>query len=166
MSGDEGLPVPRPEDGWVPEFEGQRPPFLPGHQINRTHGAYSPSATTERAQELITALAEVDPQWVETADRWAVLAWAEAEARCSLMREWLSVRGPTDPKGQPWPVESVLLRWERTAAARRNDLGLSAAARARLRADTGAAVAATAQVRALQEKGRQLRTVRESGDGS
>lgn len=37
---------------WVPAFEGQRPPFEPGHTASMTHGAYATIALKPRADEL------------------------------------------------------------------------------------------------------------------
>jgi hypothetical protein len=41
---------------WVPEFEGQRPPFEPGNTAAVKHGAYSPRHVEPAAEELRRAI--------------------------------------------------------------------------------------------------------------
>jgi hypothetical protein len=88
------------EDGWEPEFPGQRPPFAPGNRLavggvgDLRHGAYPPRRTDPLAAELVD-LVLTDPatQYLQ-APHWrpAVWAWAKAEAQCQLLEEYLARR--------------------------------------------------------------------------
>jgi hypothetical protein len=151
-------------EGWTPEFEGQRPPFTPGHTLSVKSGAYSDRFLEPRADAVLARLAEQAPEWIRTVDAHAVRAWAFVEARCELLREYVQGLPLTQPDGRPWPAAEDLLRWEKRAAEARSRLGLDPTSRARLQRDTGAAVAAAAGVAALAERGREA--VERAGGGS
>ncbi len=78
--------------GWVPAFEGQRPPFAPENALARKSGAWSARVRDPLARELLTELAEERPDVVE---RWPDLAadLCQVRARVHLLREWLAERG-------------------------------------------------------------------------
>ena len=62
MSNDERTDSDVAEPGrWVPAFEGQRPPFEPGNQLARRHGAHAVLALQPRAQEIATVLRDAAP---------------------------------------------------------------------------------------------------------
>lgn len=102
------------ETAWVPQFEGQRPPFQPGNQYRFTpghpyrfsegnehrvgegnelatrHGAYSPRRVDPLATSLVEQLLADDVAYLRAA-KWgpAVWGWARCEARVQLVTEYL-----------------------------------------------------------------------------
>ena len=121
---------------WVPEFPGQRPPFMPGNQVsvgNRgplLHGAYSLRHVEPLARALVKEmLAEPDLDYLHAPKfRGALWDWARAEARSRLVNEWaagLSMEEATaEPGGRTAPLE--MLRQLTVRAANMADrLGLS-----------------------------------------
>ncbi len=140
----------------------QRPPFEPGNETARKHGAHSSTIVEPRARAVLAALEAEAPVWLHAVDRAALEAWARAEARCGILRDWVDERGLLDPKGKPTGAAELLLRCERQAADLRGRLGLDPLARARLGRDTAVAQAAAAgaldQIRAT---GAQTRAGRE-----
>lgn len=134
------------------------PPLELGNTLSVRHGAHSPRLADERARRILDELSAEPPAWLESCDRAALAAWATAEARTELLREWLSKRAPLRRDGKPWPAEDLLLRWERRAADARARLGFDPASRARIRRDnvTGAAIAA-AGLDAVRAAGRATR---------
>src|SRR5579875_2353357 len=80
---------------WTPAFEGQRPPFEPGHELSLRHGAYSPRKVDPLARELVDqVLATTGTGHVHRPEyRPALWAWGRAEAQVQLLTEWLSKRG-------------------------------------------------------------------------
>lgn len=103
---------------WVPEFEGQRPPFEAGNSVGRqfepghelmvsTHGAYSPRKVDPLAAELVDqVLADPGMPAHVKAPAYALELWtlARATAQIQLVSEWLAEQGErVDRKGRRPP---------------------------------------------------------------
>jgi hypothetical protein len=136
-------------EGWVPEFEGQRPPFQPGiefefqpgHELSIEHGAFSPRKVDPLARELVDqVLANPDlthltaPQW-----RAALWAWGRAEAQCQLLSEYLIKAGEDAGDGvgdlakrRVRTAYLLLHRAEARANTQRTKLGLDPLSAAKL----------------------------------
>jgi hypothetical protein len=145
-------------EGWTPEFEGQRPPFQPGHQLSLRHGAYSPRRVDPLAQELIDAVLEDPATNYLRAAHWrpALYAWAQAEAQVQLLTEWLAKRGEASGDGvgdlSDESVRSVYLLLHRAAGRAttgRTRLGLDPLSAARLGRDRNAAAVDMAKLMQL-----------------
>jgi hypothetical protein len=83
---------PEPRSGldergeWTAAFEGQRPPFEPGNELTKQHGAYSSTTALskdERVAELADEIARTQPVSHE-ADAGAVWRLAVCYRRCEL----------------------------------------------------------------------------------
>ena len=152
--------------GWVPEFEGQRPPFQPGHELSVTHGAYSPRIVDPIAKDLVDMMLEDSTldYLKKPAFRPALWAWARAEAQAQLMTEYLSKAAEATGDGvgdlNAEHVRSgylLLHRAEARADRSRARLGLDPLSRARLGKDVAAGAVDAAivmmQLHELQESG-------------
>jgi hypothetical protein len=68
----------RADGVFVPAFEGQRPPFGPGHELSVSHGARSERRLGPLTDMFVAGLLadEATPDYVrEPSYRWAVQAW-------------------------------------------------------------------------------------------
>ncbi len=126
---------------WVPAFEGQRPPFMPGNELGTRHGVYSPRKVSPLARELVELFLE-DPSlgYLQApAYRPALWAWARAEAQVSLLTEHLEQRGKggVGDLGDERVKAAYLLlhRAEARADRSRARLGLDPLSRSRLGRD-------------------------------
>jgi hypothetical protein len=151
---------------WTPAFEGQRPPFQPGHELSVQHGAYSPRKVDPIADELVRlVLADPDVPYLRAAAyRPALIAWARAEAQVQLLSEYLEkAAAATDDGVGDLDLERVrtayllLHRAEVRASSGRQRLGLDPLSRAKLGKDVaiGSAVAGRA-LQDWQAKGAEL----------
>ena len=149
------------EDGWTPEFGGQRPPFPAGHEYSMVHGARSERKVgplaVQIAQDLLTD-PDVPPHIREPLFAASVQAWSRSEAICQLLWQWLTehdvmagltsattttedeeqVNGKVHRKSLTRSVASVidtLRRYEVHAANLRSKLGLDPASAARVGRD-------------------------------
>jgi hypothetical protein len=120
--------------------------FKPGHTLSIRHGAYSTRRINPIAEALaedLLALAAIDGSPVQylASQAWlaTVHAWADAEARAQLIREYLDEVGMWDAKGEPRKVMPDLHKFERRAADLRGRLGLDPLSRARLGRDVTSA---------------------------
>jgi len=119
-----------PEDGWVPAFEGERPPFAPdnelgfkpGNELGVRHGAFPPRKVDPRASELVdavlqVALADASPvaYLADPTYRPALIAWGRAEAAQDLLEEFLAELGPIEEDGKVRPAAELLERVARRA---------------------------------------------------
>lgn len=127
---------------WVPEFEGQRPPFQPGNvPANATHLAYSPKVVDPRAEALLTMLLEdpaVPAHAKAKAYRLELWALCRAEVKVHLIEEWLAGQAtekhPLGDLGDA-RIQAAYLQLHRSesrAASARSRLGLTPVAAARL----------------------------------
>lgn len=130
-------------DGWVPEFQGQRPPFAEGNELALKHGAGSPRRRDPIAQALVAELLlDTSVEYLK-APRFAgaVQAWAVAEAKCALISNWVDSMpievAAESKQGQTSPLE-LLRKWETTAQTHRSRLGLDPLSAARLGKDVAA----------------------------
>ena len=83
--------------GWTPEFDGQRPPFRPGHEQSLVHGAHSERHVGPLAAQIAAELL-ADPDTPahlhESLFASSLIAWARAEAICQLL--WRYLEGQDD----------------------------------------------------------------------
>jgi len=144
-------------EGWVPAFEGQRPPFQPGHTLSVRHGTYSVRLVGEDAAAMLEELRESGAPWLAEVDGAELEAWLRAESQVRRLAEHLDKVGVLDGKGNPRPAAAELRAFERLAAARRAALGLNPSARAVLGRDTAVArAAAQASLRTEMRRGKEL----------
>lgn len=150
---------PSTGEPWIPEFEGQRPPFQPGNTLAVTHGAYSPARVDPIAQELIAGLWSDPTLEYLQAPRFArsVHQWAIAQAKVDLLSDWvdgMDIQQAADSdRGKTSPLE-LLRKWMTTAQGYAQRLGLDPLSAARLGKDiagTRQADAATLLTRARAE---------------
>lgn len=105
-------------------------PFAPGHTLSTKHGARSPRVIGPIVAELVAELANVAPWTARPAFAAEVSAWANAEARCRVLRHWCDEHGVLSEKGLLAAGE--LARAEARASSARDRLGLSPLALAKL----------------------------------
>ena len=121
---------------WVPEFPGQRPPFMPGNTAalnNRgplTHGVYSLRRVEPLAREIVAELRATDGLDYLKAARFTTALWAyaRAAAKAELVQQWIDGMAPGGEfaagRGKDSPSE--MLRQLQTRAGNLGDLiGLS-----------------------------------------
>jgi len=134
------------EGKWEPAFDGQRPPFKPGHEVSTRHGAYSPRKVDPLATELVDALLTDDGAAYLRAPafRPALWAWSRAEAQTQLLTEYLgdTIGDLGDEKVRA--AYLLLHRAETRAQTGRARLGLDPLSRARLGKDVAQGKAADA----------------------
>ena len=161
---------------WPPVERGQ----VGTAHIATQHGAYSPSVVDPLAAQIVAdqlAAPSCPPHLKENPERWtyALDAWGRAEATVRLLRAWLSgqdvgealsevttaaetteaSKGKVVKRTASKRRESALAaldRAERTAAARRNDLGLTPMAAARLKVDMTPRFDLALAIAALEEE--------------
>ncbi len=78
---------------WTPEFDGQRPPFQPGHTQSLVHGAYSERSVAGLAGQIaadLLASPDCPAHLHEPLFRSSVAAWSRAEAMVSLLWDYVS----------------------------------------------------------------------------
>lgn len=158
MSG-QGGSGPGPVGSWVPAFEGQRPPFRPGHELSKRHGAYAGSTVLAKAPRVVELAAEARAAapWLTAADEPALRLYALSVARLELASQVL-----LDPIGEnagaveEWrkkvELSPTLSRdsrgWANTAVRLAAELGLTPAGRAAIE-DRLASVVALEDVQRL-----------------
>lgn len=139
VSGDlEQRPDPRSgvdEHGdWTPVFEGQRPPFQPGHELSLRHGAYSQLKLGTRVGELVE-LIRPDVPMLRPADELSVRLLAVTLAR--LERALAALETLESDEGSR--LEADARGWLNRATQLADKLGLNPTARARLGVDVAQA---------------------------
>ncbi|MHB8297978.1 MAG: hypothetical protein ACYDDW_05290 [Dermatophilaceae bacterium] len=149
-------------DEWVPAFPGQRPPFQPGNKVavgnmgaNLIHGAWSPRKVDPLAREVV-AMVLADPANVHASQprhRFALWAFARAEAQVQLLTEYLAKAGEDAGNGigdldldRVRTAYLLLHRAEARATTGRTRLGLDPLSAARLGRDRAATNADMARV--------------------
>ncbi|MGD0747726.1 MAG: hypothetical protein ABSB68_07940 [Acidimicrobiales bacterium] len=138
------------------------PPFQPGNEKATTHGAFSERRWRPLAEQLATeAMAEAE--WLtRPAFRWAVEAWAAAEAKASLVDLWLDEHGLLDGDGNPHAANALADRLHGRAITLRGQLGLDPVAFAKLLATFAAVPGGEDALEALKAEGRRLIEARSS----
>ncbi len=133
------------------------PPFQPGHQLSRTHGAYSVNAIAERAKEVHLALLEVAP-WLNE-ERYAptVHRYLMAAAREALADKALTESARFSPRLAEAATAAARLAWSMADA-----LGLTPGGHARLKVLVAEATSAETSIADLAERGRAIREARAS----
>ncbi|MGE3194109.1 MAG: hypothetical protein AB7K08_11655 [Microbacteriaceae bacterium] len=140
-------PEPTAEGGgeWVPEFAGQRPPFLPGNEAAVTHGARSPRKVEAVARKISDELADRFPIALDYPETLNALARVEGVAR--MLFADLVTNSAYSRKGEF--RAALIARWnsaENTAAKLRASLGMTPASEAQVARDRAVAAAATVDV--------------------
>lgn len=158
---------------WVPEFEGQRPPFRAGNTAALRHGVFSPRVVDPKARELVEQVLE-DPETAYlTAAKWrpALWAWARAEAQVQLLEAYIAEAGEETADGvgdldldRVKSAYLLLHRAETRATTQRTRLGLDPLSAARLGRDKTAAALDAAQLMAQLERQDQERREERGGD--
>lgn len=144
---------------------GYRPPrgyswrtAWPGNDLAVTHGARSERLINADAQELVTQATAVIPWLAQPEYEASVRAWARAEAVVNRLASWLAEVGILDDEGKPRHALQELGRFERQAAERRADLGLTPASRARIERDLSSSVhSRVSSLADAMKEGRQIR---------
>jgi hypothetical protein len=80
------------EDGWTPEFDGQRAPFQPANEAATVHGARSERHVGPLADQIAAELLadpDTPPHLQEPLFAAAIQAWSRAEAVCRLLWAWI-----------------------------------------------------------------------------
>jgi hypothetical protein len=140
-------------------------PYGPGNTASVKHGSRSARLIAPIADRLETEIAAVAPWTSAEAFAHARRAWAEAEARCELLRDFLARRGLLDSDGLPNPALAALERAEATAARRRNELGLTPRGWAALfSAMTSTGEDALGTLEAVKAQGRKMLALSKAGD--
>jgi len=127
---DPNHPMHRPARG-----TGTRPPFEKGHKLSLKYGAFSPSIRDPVADQIVSLAVEHAPHLADPTFTAEVAAWSRAEAACLLIGRYLDEHGVLDDDGEPRNATKELTRFEKLAADRRIQLGLTPLARARISAD-------------------------------
>lgn len=134
----------QPDGTWVPAYRGQRRPFAEGNDAAVTHGATSPAKIKPRAEAIINSVLE-DPLMPghlrSPAFRYALQAWAEAEAASSLLYDWIaeqSIETLVFPRlgATRAPIE-LWQTMAKTAATLRGKLGLDPASYSKISKNLG-----------------------------
>lgn len=129
----------------------------PGNTLALKHGAHSPRVYEPVARELVAAVVEERPDLLPY--RHAVEAWADAEARAALLRDWISKPDVGMIGGDGEPRDS-LLKWlvafEKRAEAGRRRLGLDPRAHAELARQRVEAQRSAVDLDGLRERGAVL----------
>jgi hypothetical protein len=133
----------QPDGSWVPQFEGQRPPFARGNELELVHGGRAVVSNLPEATRLAELLREHVPGYSE-GDAPLLELYALCLCRVASMERWLAEHEADDP--EPYNIDRVRqeLRHQTTAARRlADDLGLSPKSRASMMGDLAAARAAS-----------------------
>lgn len=122
------------DGGWVPAFEGQRPPFQPGNPGGgrpAVHGVYSEKKRAPLRDAIMRHLSEHSPAYAEGDDhaRWAL---ANVSALCELAYQHVDEHGMFDERGRLRPVLDQVAKWEKEKRALMRELGMTTMARADL----------------------------------
>lgn len=134
------------------------PPFEKGHTASLRHGANSPRAVAERAEQVHAELLTVAPYLAEPKFLPAASRYLQAAAREALLHQHIVTL--SDEKG-PGAVPARV--WEQATAAARlaaklgSDLGLDPIGHARIRALSVGAEATEASLADLTAEGRAIR---------
>ena len=150
VSGGEAIPPAKPPRA----RENPRPPFAPGNQLATQHGAYSPTAIQQTADEIwadMQGQLEEMPGYM-AADRILVDELREVVSQLVLLRKHRAEKGVLDEKGDPrsfvWLEDKLGRRLVDLAKA----LGLGTTERAKVFGAFMAAGRAHAEALAAQER--------------
>jgi hypothetical protein len=127
---------------WIPEFEGQRPPFQPGNTAALVSGYRSPRKIAEVVTEVRAEMVDADPLLANPRHGYALdaAAWAVSEVR--LLRQHVATVGMFDGNGRPRQALLDRLRTSEAKSARAlAAIGFDPTSEARLRRDQAATVA-------------------------
>lgn len=127
----------------------------PGDPRATTHGAKSPTIYAARAATLAENLLAERPDLARYPE--AVQAWATAEARCQLVREYEAAAGGLlDSNGDPRSFAALATSLEKAAASARDRLGLDPVAEAKLARDRASASLTTVNLAEMAANGRRI----------
>ena len=135
----------------------------PGNTLALKHGAHSARVYQPVARELAEGIVAERSYLADYPS--AVSAWAEAEARALLLREWIANQGMFGDDGEP---RGTVLKWlnafEGRARELRRDLGLDPRADAELAKTRAEAHHAAADLDAVRAAGREALRRRQDAD--
>jgi hypothetical protein len=129
---------------WTPAFEGQRPPFQPGHELSLRHGAWSARHVQPVATGILQSVLDDPACEYLKAPRFAaeLEAWATAEARVRLLETYIAKLAGDSGDGVGDLADEatraawgLLNRFEARAQSGRDRLGLSPAAASKIGRD-------------------------------
>jgi hypothetical protein len=138
----------------------QRPPFAPGHELSRRHGAYSPREIEKRAEVVHEHLLEIAPWAKEEVYAPSVNRYMQATAREQLAHEALMNLEP-GARGFTRLLETATAA-ARLAWAMGDALGLTPGGHAKLKQLVAGAVEAEHTIADLAAEGRRARQRAES----
>lgn len=156
----ERTPTPPPDFKGAPEdYKPPRgyswEPFKPGNLAAVKHGVYSDRTIQPLAERIAEAIVEEAPELGAPRFRFALSAWAHAEARAALLRFLLGGVIDADKPPEKWLKE--LRAEERRAAEERRELGLSPSSYAKLQREMADAAKGRYDLEKLTEEGREIR---------
>jgi hypothetical protein len=128
---------PKTGEEWVPEFEGQRPPFQPGNTLSVKHGIWSPAKVDPVAEAIVAAIhADDDLSMLRMpAFQMALWAYARTAARVRVIDEWVDSmpiqQAADSDRGKTSPLE-LLRKWQVTMDNKAARLGLDPVSYAKL----------------------------------
>lgn len=158
---------------WVPAFDGQRPPFKPGNELRKTHGAYA-MQISEPVEEKVAAIRTMCPAY-SISDEYTIRLLAITLTRIERGQMALDeVDALADRNGSGAlsaylgagvkldTLRSDVRSWVNSAGKLLDALGLSTTSRAKLHLDVALAQRAADQaLDHLTAEGRRIRQARE-----
>lgn len=132
------------------------------------HGATSSQLVGPRAAEIAADLVQVMPAFAES-DRPAANRLGELYARLERAYRWLDQHDLTDGRNKPWPILERVERWETSALALEDRLGLNPQSRAKLGLAVAKGESLAAELERMKQGGdlarARLARIEESADG-
>ncbi|HTL42447.1 MAG TPA: hypothetical protein VL294_13330 [Pseudolysinimonas sp.] len=144
---------------WVPQFEGQRPPFEQGNTAAEKHGAYSPRKIDAVARGINTELADRYAWATDYPEALTSMARVEAVAR--LLFGQITKQGANTPLN----VFRTFLTAENSLGKLRESMGMTPQSEASVARDRAAAASHAVDVLGeLAKRGAQTRAVTDQPD--
>ncbi|MGA8372652.1 MAG: hypothetical protein WB765_21165 [Acidimicrobiales bacterium] len=144
----------------------KRPDFEPGNSVSITHGANSERRFGPLAEQLAAEAIAAAPELGRPRFRWAVKAWATAEAKAQLIDEWCDEHGWRKANGDPLPAIVFADRLHARAESLRARLALDTASLSRIMATLTVVPAGGEDALAqLQAEGRRIIEARQAAAG-
>jgi hypothetical protein len=132
------------------------PPFEPGNEAATKHGANSERRWRPLADQLAADALALAPWLARPAFERAVSAWAVAEAKASLVDDWLDEHGLLNEDGIPHPANALSDKLHARAQSLRSQMGMDPTSFARLLATYAGVPGAESALDALRAEGRRL----------
>jgi len=113
------------------------------------------------ADQLVTEALSESPWLTRPAFRWAVVAWATAEAKAELVDRYLDEHGLLNADGVPHPANALSDRLHARAITLRGQLGFDPVSFAKLLSTFAQLPGGESALEALVEEGRRLIAARD-----